>query len=157
MKAGRTRRARFAGARVAVILLVVLLVRLHVLSGHTVTRNPWLQGAGLAIFVLGLALVVWARTCIGRNWAMPMSEKAGAQLVTTGPYHLIRHPIYSGVLLAMAGAAIAASPSWLLAVALAGGYFIYSAVIEERHLTVTFPDAYPVYRRSTKMLIPFLL
>jgi protein-S-isoprenylcysteine O-methyltransferase Ste14 len=77
VKAGRTRWARFAGVRVAIILAVLLLLRLRVLKGpHTVTGDPWLQGIGLAIFLLGLALAVWARIYIGRNWGMPMSEKA---------------------------------------------------------------------------------
>ncbi|MGI9009109.1 MAG: methyltransferase family protein [Streptosporangiaceae bacterium] len=158
-KPGRTRWTRFAALRVAVIVLVLLLVRLGVFRGHTVTviHTPWLQGIGLVIFVLGLALAVWARIFIGRNWGMPMSEKVDAQLVTTGPYHVIRHPIYSGILLAMAGTAIAASPYWLVAVALTGAYFVYSAVMEERYMTGIFPDAYPAYRRSTKMLIPFVV
>ena len=45
---------------------------------------------------------------------------------------------------------------WLIAVALAGVYFVYSATVEERYLTEQFPDAYPAYRRSTKMLVPFI-
>lgn len=157
VKAGRTRWARFAGARVALILVVLLLVRLRVLKGHqTVTHDPWLQGIGLAIFVLGLALAVWARVYIGRNWGMPMTEKADPELVTTGPYSVIRHPIYSGIILAMVGTTIAVSLYWLIAVVLLGAYFIYSAVMEERYLTERFPDTYPRYKKSTKMLIPFI-
>jgi protein-S-isoprenylcysteine O-methyltransferase Ste14 len=158
VKAGRTRWARLAGVRVAIILVVLLLLRLRVLKGHRAgTNDPWLQGIGLALFVLGLALAVWARIYIGRNWGMPMSEKADPELVTTGPYSVIRHPIYSGIILAMVGTAIAVSLYWLIAVALLGGYFIYSATREERYLTERFPDAYPRYKKSTKMLIPFVL
>jgi protein-S-isoprenylcysteine O-methyltransferase Ste14 len=154
---GRTSWTRFAGIRVASILLVLLALRLGVLKGHTVTHNPWLEGIGLALFVLGLALAVWARVYIGRNWGMPMSQKIGAQLVTTGPYHLIRHPIYSGILLAWVGTSIAASLFWLAAAALLGGFFIYSAVAEERYMTQLFPDDYPAYRQSTKMLSPYVV
>ncbi|HUL28035.1 MAG TPA: isoprenylcysteine carboxylmethyltransferase family protein [Streptosporangiaceae bacterium] len=158
VKAGRTRWGRFAGPRVAIILLVLLLVRLKVLKGHrAVTSDPWLQGIGLVIFVLGLALAVWARIYIGRNWGMPMSEKAEPELVTTGPYSTIRHPIYSGIILAMVGTAIAVSLYWLIGVVVLGAYFLYSAVMEERYLTEQFPDAYPRYKRSTRMLIPFIL
>ena len=158
VKAGRTRWARFAGFRVAIILVVLLLLRLRLLKGrHPVTANdPWLQGIGLAIFVLGLALAVWARIYIGRNWGMPMSEKADPELVTSGPYRLIRHPIYSGIILAMVGTTVAISLYWLIAVVLLGAYFIYSAVMEERHMAEVFPDTYPGYRQSTKMLIPFV-
>ena len=85
-----------------------------------------------------------------------MSEKADPELVTTGPYSAVRHPIYSGIILAMAGTAVAVSWYWLVAVVLLGGYFIYSAVMEERYLAERFPDAYPRYKQSTKMLIPFV-
>jgi protein-S-isoprenylcysteine O-methyltransferase Ste14 len=157
VKAGRTRWARFAGVRVAIIIVVLLLLRLGAFKGHHgVTDDPWLQGIGLAIFLLGLALAVWARIFIGRNWGMPMSEKADPELVTTGPYSVIRHPIYSGIILAMAGTTIAVSLYWLIAVALLGAYFIYSAVMEERHMAEVFPDAYPRYKQSTKMLVPFI-
>ena len=157
VKAGRTRWARFTGVRVAIILIVLLLLRLRVFKGHHgVTSNPWLQGIGLAIFLLGLALAVWARIYLGRNWGMPMSEKADPELVTTGPYSVIRHPIYSGIILAMIGTTIAVSLYWLIAVVLVGAYFIYSAVMEERHMAEVFPDTYPRYKRSTKMLIPFI-
>ena len=157
-KAGRTRWAWFAGVRVVAILIILVLVRLRVFKGHgTVTNDPWLQGVGLAIFLLGLALAVWARVYLGRNWGMPMSEKADPELVTTGPYSTIRHPIYSGIILAMAGTAIAVSPYWLIAVVLLGAYFLYSATREERYMAGIFPDAYPRYKQETKMLIPFIV
>jgi protein-S-isoprenylcysteine O-methyltransferase Ste14 len=124
VKAGRIRWARFAGARVVIILIVLLSLRLRVLKGHhAVTDDPWLQGIGLAIFFLGLALALWARIYVGRNWGMPMSEKADPELVTTGPYRTIRHPIYSGIILAIAGTTVAVSLYWLIAVVLVGAYF----------------------------------
>ena len=157
VKAGRTRWARFTGVRVAIILILLFLLQLRVFKGHrAVTTDPWLQGIGLAIFLLGLALAVWARIYLGRNWGMPMSEKADPELVTTGPYSIIRHPIYSGIILALAGTTIAVSLYWLIAVVVTGAYFIYSAVMEERHMAEVFPDAYPRYKQSTKMLIPFI-
>ena len=157
VKAGQTRWTRFAGIRVGIILVVLLLLRVRAVKGHTVTSNPWLQGIGLAIFFLGLALAIWARVYLGRNWGMPMSQKVEPELVTTGPYHSIRHPIYSGIILAMIGTAIAVSLYWLAAVVLLGAYFLYSAVVEERSMARLFPDTYPEYQRSTKMLIPFIV
>lgn len=85
-----------------------------------------------------------------------MSQKSEPELVTSGPYHLIRHPIYSGILLATIGTSVALSWFWLIATALAGVYFIYAATVEERYLSVQVPDAYPSYKRSTKMLVPYL-
>jgi protein-S-isoprenylcysteine O-methyltransferase Ste14 len=85
-----------------------------------------------------------------------MTQKDEPELVTSGPYHLVRHPIYSGILVAGAGTALALSWLWLTAVALAGVYFVYSATVEERYLTERFPVDYPLYKRSTKMLVPFV-
>jgi protein-S-isoprenylcysteine O-methyltransferase Ste14 len=156
-KTGTTRWGQFAGFRVGIVLVVLLLLRLGVLKGRAVVTNPWLWGIGLALFAAGLALAVWARLYIGRNWGMPMSRKDEPELVTTGPYHTIRHPIYSGIILGMIGTALAVSWYWVIAVVLMGVYFIYSAVHEERYMTEQFPATYPDYKRSTKMLVPFIL
>jgi protein-S-isoprenylcysteine O-methyltransferase Ste14 len=93
---------------------------------------------------------------IGRNWGTPMSQKDQPELVTSGPYRLVRHPIYSGILLAGIGTALALSWLWLIAIGLAGVYFVCSAIVEERYLVQQFPDAYPADRHSTKMLVPFV-
>jgi protein-S-isoprenylcysteine O-methyltransferase Ste14 len=155
-KSGQGRWSRFAGFRVGIIFILLFLLRLKVLKGQT-AHDPWLEGIGLALFVLGLGLAVWARIYIGTNWGTPMSRKDDPDLVKTGPYRTIRHPIYTGIILGMIGTAIAVSVYWLIAVVLVGGYFIYSAVNEERYMAELFPAAYPEYKRSTKMLIPFLL
>jgi len=86
-----------------------------------------------------------------------MSQKEEPELITGGPYRLARHPIYAGILLAGVGTAIGLSWSGLVVVALAAIYFGYSATVEERYLTEQFPHAYPAYKHSTKMLIPFIL
>jgi protein-S-isoprenylcysteine O-methyltransferase Ste14 len=157
VKSGRTRWGRFVGARIVVIVLAVLLIRTSAFrGGPTITKDPWLQAVGLVVFLSGLALAIWARRYLGRNWGMPMSEKADPELVTAGPYSRVRHPIYSGIILAMVGTAIAVSWFWLFAVILLGGYFVYSAVMEERYMAGLFPDTYPAYKRSTKMLVPFV-
>ena len=86
MKAGTTRWGQFAGFRVGIVLVVLLLLRLGVLKGHAGVTSPWLWGIGLALFAAGLALAVWARLYIGRNWGVPMSRKEEPELVTTGLY-----------------------------------------------------------------------
>lgn len=153
---GRTNWRRFSGIRVAILVVMLLLVRIGVFRGQTITSNPWREATGLALFAAGLAVAVWARVCIGRNWGAPMTEKADPVLVVTGPYRRIRHPIYSGIILAMMGTAVAVNWYWVIAVALLGPYFVYSAVIEERFLAQRLPEAYPRYRRTTRMLIPFI-
>jgi protein-S-isoprenylcysteine O-methyltransferase Ste14 len=62
----------------------------------------------------------------------------------------------AGIILAMIGTTIAVSLYWLVAVVLLGAYFVYSAIAEERFMAGRFPDSYPEYKRSTKMLIPFI-
>ena len=156
VKKGRTRWTRFAGIRVVIIVIVVLLIRSKALRHASPTSDPWLQGVGVAVFVSGLALAIWARIYLGRNWGMPMTEKADPELVTTGPYSRIRHPIYSGIILAMIGTTIAVTVYWLVVVVLLGGYFVFSAFTEERFMGERFPESYPQYKRSTKMLIPFV-
>jgi isoprenylcysteine carboxyl methyltransferase (ICMT) family protein YpbQ len=157
-KTGHSKWARLAGVRVALIVLILLLLRLRVLKGHGYgyTKDPLLWGIGLALWVAGLGLAVWARIYIGRNWGMPMSRKDDPELVKTGPYRTIRHPIYTGILLGMVGTTVAVSVFWLVAVVMVGAYFIYSAFVEERNMTKLFPSAYPEYKQSTKMLIPFI-
>ena len=157
VKAGQTRWTRFAGVRIGVILIVLLLLHVKAFKTRVATNDPWLEVIGLAVFLSGLALAVWARVYLGRNWGMPMSQKVDPELVTTGPYRKVRHPIYSGIILAMIGTTIAVSLYWLVAVVVLGGYFIYSATVEERYMAERFPDTYLEYKRSTKMLIPFIL
>ena len=86
-----------------------------------------------------------------------MSQKDEPELVTSGPYRVVRHPIYSGLLLAILGTALTTNLYWLVAMGVMGIYFAYSARVEEQLLTTSFPVAYPSYRAKTKMLIPFLL
>jgi protein-S-isoprenylcysteine O-methyltransferase Ste14 len=156
MKRGRVSWSHEGRIRVVIIVLAVVLVRLGVFRGHRATTDPWREGIGLALFGVGLAFAVWARVHIGRNWGTPMTQKDEPELVTSGPYRLVRHPIYSGIIVAGIGTALALSWFWLAPVGLAGIYFIYSATVEERYLAEQFPDSYPAYKRSTKMLVPFV-
>jgi len=155
-KRGRIQWSRELRIRAVIVVLVILLVRLGAFRGHGLDTDPWRAGLGLVLFALGLGFAISARMHIGRNWGGPMTQKEEPELVTSGPYGLVRHPIYAGILLAGAGTAVALSWLWLTAVALAGVYFVYSATVEERFMTEEFPDVYPAYKRSTKMLVPFV-
>lgn len=115
------------------------------------------QVLGLVVVACGLAFAVWARIHIGRNWGMPMTIKEEPELVTSGPYRLVRHPIYTGILTAVLGTALSIN---LLALGVAAAltvFFLYSATVEEKNLRATFPHTYPAYRARTKMLIPFVI
>ena len=156
MKRGHVPWSREVRIRAVIIVLAILLVRLGALRDHGVENDPWRGGLGLVLLAIGLGFAIWARVNIGRNWGTPMMRKDEPELVTSGPYHLVRHPIYSGILLAAFGTAVGLSWWWLIVVGLAGVYFLYSATVEERYLTQQFPDTYPVYQHSTKMLVPFI-
>jgi protein-S-isoprenylcysteine O-methyltransferase Ste14 len=157
MKRGRTSWGREGRVRLVLLVIVIVLVRLGAFRGHGVDTDPLREGVGSVLFMAGLAFAIWARLNIGRNWGTPMMQKDEPELVTSGPYRLVRHPIYSGVLVAGAATAVALSWWWLVPVALATAYFTYSATVEERYLTEQFPENYPAYKRSTKMLVPFIL
>jgi protein-S-isoprenylcysteine O-methyltransferase Ste14 len=157
MKRGHVPWSRELRIRAVIIVVVIVLVRLGAFRSHSLNTDLWRMGVGLVFFALGLGFAIWARIQIGRNWGSPMSQKNEPELVTSGPYHMVRHPIYSGILVAGFGTAVALGWMWLTAVVLAGIYFLYSATVEERYLAEQFPDEYPVYKRSTKMLVPFIL
>jgi protein-S-isoprenylcysteine O-methyltransferase Ste14 len=158
-KRDRTRPVQGIGVRLAIVVLVFFVFRLSgVFKGSIAAVNtPVLAAVGTAIFVIGIGCAVWARLVLGRNWGMPMSLKAEPELVTTGPYRYVRHPIYTGIIAAMLGTALTVGLYWLIVVAVLGGYFVYSATVEDRNLEQLFPAAFPAYKRSTRMLIPFVL
>src|ERR1700677_579819 len=152
-RAAQARMGQFVGLRLAIFVILYLLIRFGVIKGHhAIVSSPVLQGVGMVLFLTGLGLAVWARVHLGRNWGTPMSEKMDAELVTTGPYQHIRNPIYSGIILAAIGTTVAISWYWLVAVVLMGAYFIYSATVEAQTMERLFPNTYPEYKRSTKML-----
>jgi protein-S-isoprenylcysteine O-methyltransferase Ste14 len=149
----RTSRFRPPG----LVLVVAFVVLRFFTKGSLAVSNPILQVVGLILFASGLGLAVWARIYLGQNWGMPMTERTEPELVTSGPYRFVRHPIYSGLLLALLGTALATNLYWLIALAVLGAYFTYSATVEERLMTTSFPGEYASYKAHTKMLIPFVL
>jgi protein-S-isoprenylcysteine O-methyltransferase Ste14 len=155
-KRGLRPRRRGRIAAIVAVLAAVAVLRAAGVNGLDV-RSLAIQIVGVCVLLGGLAFAVWARIYLGRNWGTPMTEKLEPELVTSGPYQYVRHPIYTGILLAMLGTAIATNLFVLLACLAAGVYFVYSARVEEGLMTRTFPAEYPGYRARTKMLIPFLL
>lgn len=149
-------RRNFLGGRGIAAVAVVVLIR-GFGRGSLEVNSLVLGIIGAALFVAGVALAIWARVIIGRNWGMPMTQRAEPELVTAGPYRLVRHPIYTGILVALVGTSLVTSLIGLAIALILGIYFVNAGRVEERNLTVTFPTAYPAYQARTKMLIPFLL
>jgi protein-S-isoprenylcysteine O-methyltransferase Ste14 len=143
----------------AVIVIAVALARrssaLHELQAAVFWSVP-LALTGAIIATLGAVLAFGARAAIGRNWGPPATRRTDTELITSGPYALVRHPIYSGILLMMIGTAIGLVLSWWLVAVAAGIYFFVSARAEEKYMAERFPDSYPAYCARTWILIPFV-
>lgn len=162
------RTAKRAGGRwlvyrlVSVIFIIAItyVMRASNYSSNSILlayiHNDIVRWIGAIFVILGVALAIWARFYLGRNWGMPMSQKEGAELVTSGPYAYIRNPIYAGVLLAFIGAALSFGMLWAFILVLYGGYFFYSVFGEEKIMVRLFPDIYPSYQARTKRLIPWV-
>jgi protein-S-isoprenylcysteine O-methyltransferase Ste14 len=118
------------------------------------TSVAW-RAASLALQVAGVLLAVFARMHLGRNWSGAVEVKAHHQLVSSGPYRVVRHPIYSGILMAIAGSAgAAASCEALAAIALGAVAYLRKVRLEERTLEESFGMEYVAYRRRTGALLP---
>jgi protein-S-isoprenylcysteine O-methyltransferase Ste14 len=118
-----------------------------------------LASSGSLLAVAGAALVLRSRTELGPAWSFVPKADQGAGLVTTGPYRLVRHPIYLGLALLVMGQALAFG-SWPALVIVLSGIvptFAWRAHTEEKLLRHTFGERYAVYQERTKMIIPHLL
>jgi protein-S-isoprenylcysteine O-methyltransferase Ste14 len=112
----------------------------------------------LALTILGCGFAIWARVTLGSNWSGLPNVKREHELIVKGPYKLVRHPIYSGLLLALAGTAIADGRSvWVLSLVLLAASYAVKMRQEEQLMMQTFPQDYPAYRRRVKALIPGVL
>lgn len=117
-----------------------------------------IRWCGCLLVFAGLGFSAWARLHLGRNWSSRVTVKEGHELIRSGPYALVRHPIYTGLLGALAGTALVEN-QWraLLALLLMCVSFWRKLRVEERLMRLTFPDQYPQYCAHTAALIPFLL
>jgi protein-S-isoprenylcysteine O-methyltransferase Ste14 len=145
------------------ILIGVALVLLHVLPESWMKEDLWppslaLDATGLAVTVVGAVFAIWARVTLGRNWSSVPQVKAQHELLVKGPYRIVRHPIYTGLILVVAGTGLAQDKGiWLFMVALMFASYWLKIRVEEKLMTETFPEEYPEYRRRVKALIPGIL
>jgi protein-S-isoprenylcysteine O-methyltransferase Ste14 len=142
---------------IGVILLVVPSIPLPLLYRqlwHVSLAIFWL---GAAITVAGLLFSVWARGYLGTNWSSAVTIKQNHELITTGPYALVRHPIYTGILTGFLGMAIdIAQPRGFIVVALFFVIFWLKLRREEQWMRSQFGDTYTAYARHTAALVPYL-
>lgn len=150
-------RAPLAANLVAVGLYVPSLLVFS--SSPAASSALLLAASGLLLAVAAVALVLRSRAELGPAWSLVPKADGGTKLVTTGPYRLVRHPMYVGLTLLGAGEAVVFG-SWLAFIITLFGIlptFAWRARAEERLLSRTFGERYAVYRQRTKMIIPHLL
>jgi protein-S-isoprenylcysteine O-methyltransferase Ste14 len=125
------------------------------LTMHYLPRSLWLFRLGFALVAIGLGFSVLARIWLGGNWSGLVTLKQDHELIRSGPYSFVRHPIYTGLLLAVLGSAIAMG-EWrgLLGLALFAGAFLHKIQIEEQFMTAQFGADYARYRNEVPALIP---
>jgi protein-S-isoprenylcysteine O-methyltransferase Ste14 len=168
--AARARRTRMPRARShltlqipAACMLIVcfaLMFNAHAYSVRMqVTPEDTLFGLiGDALVLAGAGFAIWARVVLGHNWSgLVMMVREGHQLVQSGPYAIVRHPIYTGMFFAILGTAltIGTLASWLAVASGLGGILI-RVDVEERLMATEFGDAHADYRARTRKLIPFI-
>jgi protein-S-isoprenylcysteine O-methyltransferase Ste14 len=118
--------------------------------------EPW-GWIAFCLTLAGLLFSVWARLHIGRNWSGTVTVKENHELMRTGPYALVRHPIYSGFIFAALGTAVGyGNIGGFLAVIVTVAGWRIKANLEERFMTGQFGEQYEQYRGEVKGLIPFV-
>ena len=159
----RTARRQSAGSLIVHIgilglafdLLFSDLFRRGWLRERFVPESDAIAWIGFALTAAGIAFAIWARFNLGGNWSGTVTVKEGHTLVRTGPYRLVRHPIYTGLLLAALGSGIVAGEvRCLLALALLVVEFKRKSLLEERFMIEQFGAQYLDFRREVKALIP---
>lgn len=142
---------------IAAVLLALPHLPGRILEGAWIPATAATYWLGLALTLAGIAFAVWARVVLAGNWSGTVTVKADHELVHSGPYARIRHPIYSGLLVALLGTSVCIA-QWraLLAVAMILVALLRKLHLEERWLTETFGSRYTAYRDRTWALFPLL-
>jgi protein-S-isoprenylcysteine O-methyltransferase Ste14 len=138
-------------------LLIVFAVHFPTFSIPLIQSSPTLHLSGFLVAVLGLCIAIWARITLGKNWSSRVTFKEKHELITTGPYRWVRHPIYTGITTMCLGTAIYFG---VLIGFIAMIFFFLSFWIkskqEEALMIKHFPKEYKNYKKNTKAIIPFI-
>jgi protein-S-isoprenylcysteine O-methyltransferase Ste14 len=121
-------------------------------------QADWVRAIGVVICVSGLLVTLWARRTLAGNWSSNVTFKQGHELIKTGPYRFVRHPIYTGLLVMFLGTAvdIGLLRCWLGLLVMGIGLWI-KLKQEEALMLRHFPDTYPAYQKQVKALVPFVI
>jgi protein-S-isoprenylcysteine O-methyltransferase Ste14 len=162
----RTVRRESAASRLGYVLVAVvggIVLAPHpglspgLLSTPLLPKGPFYSILGFGLTIAGLAFAIWARVHLGRNWSGAVTIKENHELIRSGPYAEVRHPIYSGILLALLGTVIVLhNTRWLLVFGLGILALRLKSLREEEFMTQQFGAEYVQYKQRVKALIPFL-
>lgn len=145
-------------AAVAVIVLTPTSLRRSGLLHQLWASSTILWVIALLLVASGSAFAIWARLTIGRNWSSTVTLKQDHELVRRGPYSIVRHPIYTGLLSMSVGTMVLTGLVESVGVVAVGIFYVAIKVRdEERLMSETFPAQYPEYQRTVKSIIPFIL
>ena len=155
----RAQRLRYV---IPIVLGGFLLAKGHRLSdplNHRVIPHvDALAWIGVALCVAGLAFCIWARFTLGRNWSRVVTLKGGHELITSGPYALVRHPIYTGLLtMFVATVIVLGHVAGIIAMPFVFVSFWIKLRYEEKLMLKQFPEQYAAYQQRVKRIIPFIL
>lgn len=135
---------------------------LHDFGNGVLARFMWPPSAlgyalAIVLVIAGLGFSVWARVHLAGNWSATVTVKEGHELVRSGPYKYVRHPIYTGILIAILGSVVLIG-RWnaLIGFALVAASFVIKLRIEERFMAEQFGDAYQLYKKEVAALVPGL-
>lgn len=122
------------------------------------SHADWARVLGGVICAWGLFAALWARWTLAGNWSSNVTFKEGHELIKTGPYRFVRHPIYTGILTMCLGTAlnIGEVRCWLALLLMAATFWV-KLKQEERLMLQHFPNEYPAYRKQVKALVPFVI
>jgi len=152
-----SRVARLVSMACAIALLSLRSVPLPSLNERFLPHETLWFWIGAAVTAGGLLFSVWARRHLGKNWSQEVTLKEDHELIRSGPYALVRHPIYTGLLLAFIGSAVARG-EWRgpIAVALVFGALWHKLKLEERWMRAQFGESYETYSRKVAALLPYI-
>ncbi|MBC9929111.1 methyltransferase family protein [Chitinophaga qingshengii] len=153
----RTTRQRWMGFIGYCVIFVSLYLPLFT-GTRLLPALSALQAAGALLCIGGIALCIWSRLLLGTNWSGGVAAKKDHELIVKGPYRLIRHPIYTGFITALAGTSLVSGGSAALIATLVCAMALYLKIEqEETLLNELFPGTYAAYQQQTRKLIPFIL
>lgn len=139
------------------VAATILLAILRLLKLKQSFHVSALETVGVVIIYSGLFMAIWARVNLGSSWDRPVTTPIKLHLVTRGPYRLVRHPIYTGLNLAVLGSALVFGGPWFIILAIGLAFAVHSSFQEEKILTEKLPREYSAYKRRTKMCIPYVI